>query len=162
MKYWFISDEHYGHENIIKYCDRPFKDVQEMDNEIIKRCNSLVKSGDFLVHGGDFTLKKDAEQYIRRLNGQHIFLRGSHDYWMDGAYGDDYFDQIWEKKIDSIYVVVCHYNMRTWPRSFHGSIQLFGHSHGKLTPRENQFDISVEANNYYPVCMDDIKKKLDL
>lgn len=161
MKYFFLSDEHYGHSNIIKYCDRPFSSVEDMDNQIIKNCNSVVGPDDFFIHGGDFTLSRNSDKYIRRLNGHHIFLRGSHDYWMDNK-KDICFSQIWENNINGIYVVVCHYNMRTWPRSFHGSIQLFGHSHGKLTPRENQFDISVEANNYFPVDMETIKKKLNI
>jgi calcineurin-like phosphoesterase family protein len=162
MKYWFTSDEHYGHLNIIKYCDRPFSSVSEMDNKIINNHNSVVKSDDIVVHGGDFTLKgkSDAENYFERLNGTHIFIAGSHDYWLEK--NNRNIIHIWEKNIEGVHVVVCHYAMRTWPRSFHGSIQLFGHSHGKLKPDKNQYDICVEANNYFPVSFEQIKSNLKI
>ena len=157
MKYWFTSDEHYGHFNILEYCKRSFETVEEMDDEIIKRHNEVVKDDDIVIHAGDFTLKKDAEQYIRRLKGNHIFLEGSHDYWM----GQDHtFKQIWEKNINGTYVVVCHYPFRSWPRSFHGSLNLFGHCHGKMKPEGSQYDIGVDNNNYYPVSLEQILKKI--
>ena len=82
--FFFTADEHYGHTNIINYCDRPFSSVEEMDAEIIKRQNELVGPQDVVIHAGDFTLsnKPFAENYIKRLNGTHIFLKGSHDYWL--------------------------------------------------------------------------------
>ena len=82
--FFFTADEHYGHANIIKYCDRPFASVEEMDAEIIKRHNELVGPQDVVLHAGDFTLMKKsfAENYIKRLYGTHIFLKGSHDYWL--------------------------------------------------------------------------------
>ena len=89
MKYFFTSDEHYGHTNIIKYCDRPFKNVDDMDTEIIKRHNEVVGDEDIVIHAGDFTMRKNAREaknYMKRLNGMHIFIRGSHDYWMDNSY----------------------------------------------------------------------------
>ncbi len=39
---FFTGDEHFGHKNVIKYCNRPFSDVDEMDREIIKRHNEVV------------------------------------------------------------------------------------------------------------------------
>jgi len=153
-KYFFISDEHYGHDNIIKYCNRPFKDSEEMDNEIIRRHNEVVDNKDIIIHAGDFSMRSSHEtvkrNYIDRLKGQHIFLKGSHDYWNKNL------PFIWEKKIDNIYVVVCHYQMASWPRSFHGSIQLFGHSHGKSKPHKNQWDIGVDNNNFYPITLKQI------
>jgi calcineurin-like phosphoesterase family protein len=131
-----------------------------MDNEIIKRHNEVVGADDIVVHGGDFTLKKDAEQYIRRLNGQHIFLKGSHDYWMNSKKDIDYL-QIWEEKINGIYVVVCHYAMRTWSASHYNSWQLFGHSHGKLCGVGKQMDIGVDTHNFFPYSFEEIKKIMD-
>lgn len=160
MRYFFTADEHYGHDNIIKYCNRPFRNVEEMDDEIIKRFNSMFTENDIVIHAGDFTMKGKsvAENYIRRLkcpySGNHVFLRGSHDYW------NKELPYIWEKEINGVYVVVCHYAMRVWARSHYGSIQLYGHSHGKLEPLKNQWDIGVDNNNFYPVSLEDLLKKL--
>ena len=146
--YFFTADEHYGHANIIRYCNRPFASSEEMDAELIKRHNAVVGPRDTVIHAGDFTLKNaaEAQKYIYRLNGQHIFIRGSHDYWLDdGAH------EIWEGKIEKQYIVVCHYAMRVWPRSHHNSWQLFGHSHGRLEPIGKQWDVGVDTNDFTPV-----------
>lgn len=157
--YYFTADQHFGHKNIIKYCNRPYKTVQEMDDDLIGRHNSIVKKTDVVIHAGDFTLanKKIAPRYIKQLNGIHVFLNGSHDRWMKNK---DKF--IWEKKIEDKYVVVCHYAMLTWPRSHYGSWQLFGHSHGELTIHSSklQYDIGVDNNNYYPVSFKTIREIL--
>jgi len=153
--YFFTSDEHYGHANIIKYCDRPFNSVEEMDTEIIKRHNSVVSSGDTTIHAGDFTLINDRVKvynvYVNRLNGTHIFLKGSHDKWLHSQ-----SCKIWEKTIEGRFIVVCHYSMRVWHRSHYNSWQLYGHSHGKLAPEGQQWDIGVDNNNFYPLSFDEI------
>lgn len=155
MKFWFTADEHYGHANIIDYCSRPFDDVEEMDNTIIDRHNSVVLSNDIVIHAGDFTLAKKeiAEKYIMCLNGKHVFLQGSHDRFLpENAL------MIWEKEIEGQQVVVCHYAMRTWRKSHYNSWQLFGHSHGSLEPIGKQWDIGVDKNNFYPLSFEQIKE----
>jgi calcineurin-like phosphoesterase family protein len=101
--FFFTADEHYGHANIIRYCNRPFTSVDQMDAEIIQRHNEIVGLKDVVIHAGDFTLSKKppAENYIRQLNGTHIFLKGSHDYWLKKS-----ATVIWEKEIEGFYVVV--------------------------------------------------------
>ena len=81
MKYWFVADEHYGHAKLLEYCNRPFKDVEEMDYVIMFNHNEVVKEEDTVIHAGDFTLTKQpwAAEYILQLKGNHIFLQGSHD-----------------------------------------------------------------------------------
>ena len=156
MRYFFSSDEHYGHKNIIKYCNRPFKDVLEMDYIIIQNHNEVVKEEDTVIHAGDFALigKERVQAYIGLLKGNHVFLQGSHDRWLStGRF-------LWEKTIDDDQIVVCHYPMLSWPRSFHGSWLLHGHSHGNLTSYPGIYDIGVDNNDFKPVSWQQIKTKI--
>ena len=151
--YFFTADEHYGHENIIKFCNRPFKSVEEMDADIIERHNDVVSSNDIVVHVGDFTLSKKniAIEYLKKLKGNHTFLRGSHDRWLPKS-----APYLWQEKIDGQIIVACHYAMRVWPKSHYNSWQIYGHSHGKLEPQGKQWDVGVDINNFYPVSFDQL------
>jgi len=154
MEYFFTADEHYYHYNIIQYENRPFSSSDEMDEVLVKRHNEIVGKRDIVIHAGDFTLKSKemAKKIIQRLKGQHIFLKGSHDHWLPKSASTR-----WEKRIDDIYIVVDHYPMRSWSRSHYGSWQLHGHSHGHMPPYENQKDIGVDTNNYYPYSFEELK-----
>jgi calcineurin-like phosphoesterase family protein len=155
---FFTADEHYGHSNIIKYCNRPFANVAEMDAEIIARHNEVVRYNDLVYHLGDFTLVKELrnvqEWYTSKLNGVHQFLMGSHDKWLSGLK----VQQVMEINVDSDYIVMCHYAMRVWARSHHNSWQIFGHSHGCLAPQGKQWDVGVDNNNFYPVSYPQLKE----
>jgi len=153
--YWFIADEHFGHFNIITYTHRPFTTVEEMDEEIIKRFNSVVRAEDTTIHAGDFTLanKEIAYKYEQQLNGSHIFLRGSHDRWMKGTNHHEILDITIEKQP----IVICHYAMRVWHRSHYNSWNIHGHSHGKLPPIGKQIDVGVDTNSFYPYSFEMIK-----
>lgn len=161
MNYWFTGDEHLGHANIIKYCDRPFKSVEEMDEEIIKRHNEVVCSDDEVYHMGDFCMGKDYEKfdnYRKRLNGHHYFLLGNHDTWYSTFFSQIYLPYLIEKKIEGQDIVMCHYAMRVWNKSHHGSWQLYGHSHGELSPIGRQLDVGVDTHNFYPYSYVEIKE----
>ena len=91
MKTWFTSDYHLGHANIIKYCERPFKDLYHMNSTIIRNHNERIKPGDSVFFLGDFCFRntkgeKDGEGelstadfYIQQLNGDFVFIKGNHD-----------------------------------------------------------------------------------
>ena len=159
--FWFTSDEHYGHRNIIKYSNRPFSSIEEMDSTLISNNNSVVGKNDTVVHAGDFSLIRNPnivyKKYVSRLVGNHIFLKGSHDYWLKK---NKTIIQIWERNINGHYVVVCHYAMRVWARSHYNSWQLYGHSHNKLDTVGKQYDIGVDNNHHYlfPISFDQIVK----
>lgn len=156
--YFFVADEHYYHERIIKYVNRPFGSLEEMNEEMIKRNNEVVSKNDIVIHGGDFTFLKSMkdvqEKIIKRLYGIHYFLKGSHDYWLKNVN----HHEIWQKRVNGKYIVVCHYAMLVWPRSHYNSILLFGHSHGKLNDKVygKCHDIGVDNNDFYPVSEEQI------
>jgi len=93
---WFISDEHYGHRNIIRYTGRPFNLVQEMDRAILGHCLKQFQQDDLVWHLGDFAFpagryrkpdgcsvafwaRTQMARLIARMPGTHCIVRGSHD-----------------------------------------------------------------------------------
>jgi calcineurin-like phosphoesterase family protein len=171
--YFFTADEHYGHRNVIKYCNRPFRHVDEMDQALIDRHNEVVGSKDTVVHVGDFSMIHNRRlvenAYIKRLNGSHIFIRGSHDYWLDQdpiEIDTGQVRDIWEKGMSlagkNYHIVACHYAMRAWPKSHYGSWQIYGHSHGKLPGMGKQMDVGVDTNNFYPYSLKQIIEMMRL
>jgi calcineurin-like phosphoesterase family protein len=81
MKLFFTSDIHFGHANIIKYCNRPFADADEMDQEIILRWNETVAPEDHVIILGDLAMGKIADSLplVSMLNGEKDLLPGNHD-----------------------------------------------------------------------------------
>lgn len=85
MKTFITSDIHFSHANIIKYCDRPFTNVDKMDKALINNWNSVVGPQDLVYNLGDLSFRrsKHLEWYqntLRKLNGRHILILGNHDY----------------------------------------------------------------------------------
>ena len=75
QKTFFTSDLHFGHTNVIKFDNRPFQTVEEMDYELVKRWNAKVGKGDLVYVLGDFIWKSsssEAPKLIKSLNGQII------------------------------------------------------------------------------------------
>lgn len=81
---YVASDTHFGHANIIRYCNRPFADVEEMDKALVENWNSIVKPEDTVIHVGDFAfVRKDyskLKDILDSLRGNKILIRGNHDY----------------------------------------------------------------------------------
>lgn len=155
--YYFSSDHHFGHHNVIKFCNRPFNNVTEMDIELINRHNSVVNKNDTVIIIGDFSFYNKRKTYdiIKQLNGQLIFIRGSHDRWLK-PYNKHH--EIWQKYFPEInnHIICCHYQMKSWPYSHYNSINLYGHHHGNSIPEGKQHDIGVDTNNYYPYSLTEI------
>lgn len=165
---WFTSDLHFGHANIIKYCDRPFSDVGRMDAALISAINARVLYGDTLYVLGDFAKGKSLESvcaYRDRIVCRDVRLvRGNHDKRFADA------ESPFQEELDYVELThrakrICcmHYPMLSWHGMERGSIMLHGHIHaGKaynLGNRSNgvlRFDAGVDANGYAPVSADEV------
>lgn len=75
---YFTSDTHFGHKNILMFCKRPFKNVDQMNEALIERWNSVVTDKDTVYHLGDFSFR-GYWRFRNRLNGNIIIIRGNHD-----------------------------------------------------------------------------------
>ena len=78
---WFTSDTHFCHKQPFLWQPRGFSSVEEMNEAIVDKWNANIKSDDIVYHLGDMALNDidSAIPYIKRLNGQIIWLRGNHD-----------------------------------------------------------------------------------
>lgn len=152
---WFTADTHFGHANIIKYCRRPFADVEEMDRCLIQYWNEVVHPNDEVHHLGDFAFG-DHNKYLPYLNGTKHLVLGNHDHdkLLHKAVGWTSISNLDEVVIGDIHVVLCHYSMRVWNRSHHGSLQLYGHNHGNLPGTNKSCDVGVDCWNMKPIAIE--------
>jgi len=88
MSVFFTSDPHFWHINVIKYDNRPFTTVEEMNETLIKNWNSVVKPGDVIHMVGDFGFMNMTEgtAITSRLNGFKILYLGNHDQHSNAKY----------------------------------------------------------------------------
>lgn len=159
-KVFVTADTHFGHVNILRYTQRPFKNIEEMDGELISRWNNRVGKDDTVYFLGDFAFAS-AERIIEilgKLNGNLHFIAGNHDNTKqfisamekEATHGwptkfIKFENSIAEIKHDGQLFILCHYPMESWNRSFHGSIHLHGHSHGSSRAVERRFDVGVDV-----------------
>ena len=170
---WFTSDTHLGHSNIIKHCNRPFTSLMEMDTTIIDNINSRVTESDTLYHLGDFCFQKRwAEKYRSRINCHNLILvMGNHDPANADGTPKAWFAKLFSRVYTLTYlniqinnkvqlVALSHYAMRTWRQSHYGSWNLYGHSHGTLSPAKNSLDVGVDCQNFCPININEVRTQI--
>lgn len=162
--YFFTADLHLGHGAIIEHSYRPFTTADYMDDKLIANWNNTVAPQDVVVHLGDFTLspKVIAREYISRLHGNIIWVKGNHDHWITKEKRYEY-----HKKVGVNHVYGTHFPLRTWPRSFANGVNLHGHCHSNLTPTwYNQLDCGVDnafklVGEYRPLSYGEVMEIID-
>lgn len=150
----FISDTHFGHENILKYDGRPFSSIEEHDRVILENINDTLSPDDHLYHLGDVAWDQNA--YNKFITGLRkdiglTMLRGNHDHRIRNGHVQDVFlikegPGIW----------LSHYPHLSWPKSFHGSIHLFGHVHGTVKGVGKSMDVSANMIDYTPISQEKV------
>jgi calcineurin-like phosphoesterase family protein len=155
MKVFGVSDTHFGHANIIRFCDRPFSSVDTMDQALIDNWNSVVEDNDLIIHNGDFQFYKQDMGIFQKLRGRKILVKGNHDHKVTFNMGWEAVHDVFEMSHNSKKVVFFHYPIESWNNMFHGSIHLYGHVHSTDAVKiPNRFNICVEKTNYTPVNLD--------
>lgn len=166
---FITADTHFGHENILNYCNRPFKSLEHMDSELIRRWNARVKPFDQIIIAGDFMFHNSANgkkgegttktpyDYIKQLNGIKYFIRGNHE--------KSNFNVVrvkgLELSISNKDIWVTH---RPQDMRLEYEINLVGHSHSafkfrKINTGEKivyMVNVGVDQWDYYPQRVVDI------
>lgn len=156
MKVFIISDTHFGHENIIKYCNRPFSSVEEMDQTMIKRWNETVSNNDIVIHLGDFSFycKDKTREIIKQLNGKKILIMGNHDNYSEQFYRDAGFHTVSRFPIiyDNFYML-SHAPLQLTETTPYANFYGHVHNDGKYQDTANTKCVSVERTGYRPVLL---------
>lgn len=179
MNLFFTADTHFSHSNIIKYCSRPFKNVEEMNRVLIHNFNERVKEDDTTIVVGDFCFKNSpngkegeglpvhAKNYIKQLNGFLVFVRGNHD-------RNNSVQTKIERlvlKIGGIYINVCHKPEEALIEDVqhYYPLNLVGHIHNNWTTKEITkngkysllLNVGVDVHKFYPINFDEVKAIYD-
>lgn len=169
---WVISDTHFQHTNILKFTDsisgaliRPgFTSVEEMDEFMIDKWNSVVQNGDKVYHLGDVVIGKDSEAWMKktwsRLKGKKTLILGNHDSYKLLAKGG-FFSNIYESRnLGDLGVLLTHrpaHESQLWStKRCKPILNIHGHIHQNSSPSSNHVNVSVEKINYTPVNLESL------
>ena len=175
-KLWFTSDTHFCHQNIIRWCARPWETATEMDESMIDLWNSVVPKDSDVWHLGDFCFAgSDRWKTIRgKLNGRIHLVLGNHDSIASGPMLDLFESThpgIARLQVEHQEIWLSHFPLLCWTGSDKGAWNLFGHVHTMNAEHQlgsdsvrvekckvwNQYDVGVDLNNYKPVSYNYLK-----
>lgn len=177
---FYTSDTHYGHRNVIAYSNRPFANIEEMDEVLVTNWNTVVKPQDTVFHLGDvsFSSRPRTKEIVQSLNGHKILIMGNHDlprsvdFWHEAG-----FEEVHKLGYGKTYeagpnLQLCHYphreRMDEYDNRNHlkehapgGSVLslssttlLHGHVHDKWKFKPGMINVGVDVWNYVPVTLE--------
>jgi calcineurin-like phosphoesterase family protein len=157
---YFTSDTHFGDARVLRIDRRPFANMVEHDAALIETWNETIGPEDEVWHLGDVMSARsteDADLLLSRLNGRKHLVIGNNDpvpVTQAGAW--ESVQHYAEIRLGDQLLVLCHYAFRTWNQMSKKSINLHGHSHGRLKPVPRQFDVGVDARRLRPVTLEEL------
>lgn len=175
MNTFFTSDLHFFHQNVIRFDNRPYTSVEEMNEALINNWNKKVKKDDLVYILGDISWGKDEETcaIFERLNGRKILIKGNHD----RVHGKikNCFEEVADYKEITLpgnkHIVLCHYPIVFFNRHHYGAYMFYGHVHNshewnmtenykfeleRLDIKCNMFNVGCMVHNYEPVTFEEI------
>ena len=169
MKYLYTGDNHFDHENIVWMNNRPVKDVEEMNEEMIRRWNAKVNSNDVVYILGDlFYRSSNPERILKRLKGRKRIILGNHDgSWISKVNMDDYFEEVHtlgtEISDGKRAMTLCHYPLLTWKHA-KKNYMIHGHIHNDTSSdywplikvRDRVLNAGADINNFEPVTFEEL------
>ena len=180
-KIFFTSDTHFGHENILKYCKRPFSDIKAHDEELIRRWNEKVPEDGIVFHLGDvaFDTNQRIKEILDQLHGKIYLVIGNHDWRRITDQHKARFEEMTQQmsiKIGETKIILNHYPLLTFAGAWKGldaTWQLFGHVHSSpytdtgldhqrlVNLFTTQYDVGVDNNNFEPVSFEEVKQIIE-
>lgn len=158
---WVTSDLHFSHQGAVKFTNkdgtkmRPWDNIEDMNEELIRRFNEKVSVDDECFILGDITLNRHGLPLLDRLNCKNLILiKGNHD-WLRVDEYMQYFKDIRSYHIEEN-VLFSHIPVHPSQLEYRFKMNVHGHMHGEILPDARYLNVSVEQTEYYPVPMEDI------
>ena len=166
---YYIADTHFGHYNAIGFDERPFDDVENMNQTLMDRWNAKVTENDDVWILGDFAYRsdKDSSYFLKRLKGRKHLIIGNHDQaTLKSDSAPKYFESIEHLQFlkDGEYdVILCHYPLAEWNAKHWGAYHIYGHIHNNrdevyeyMKTQEHALNAGCMINNYEPVTIEEL------
>ena len=167
----YISDQHFGHKNVILFDHRPFQDVDEMNEVMISLWNGRVRDEDDVWILGDFCYRSGVSpvSILRRLRGHKHLIIGNHDgEILKNQQARSYFesiDHLLEITDNGQKIVLCHFPICDWHHMNNGAVHVFGHIHNKthrtaqyMHSIGNAYNAAAAINGYRPCSLRELKE----
>lgn len=164
MSVYLWADPHFGHKNIIKYENRPFSSVEEMDEALINNWNSVVSKDSIGIMLGDLSFHSISKtsDIVQRLNGTLWLITGNHDSASLELYKSMGFYHVYDKPVIYMdYFILSHkplYINENMPY-----INIFGHVHSQkqyVDFSTQSYCVSVERIGYKPILFNQIVREI--
>jgi calcineurin-like phosphoesterase family protein len=147
VKWWFGSDFHFGHKNVINFCNRPFEDMAEQDSSLVETWNKYVGPQDNAFILGDFSFYRAVEttKLLQSMNGHKLLVKGNHDHSRELGRVSGWLRWVHYHEMDLAEdrVTMSHFPMLSWHRMHRGAYHLHGHCHGTLSYPEGLLDARI-------------------
>ncbi|MBM7635912.1 MULTISPECIES: metallophosphoesterase [Streptococcus] len=166
---YFIADTHFHHENVIKFCNRPFSTIEDMNQKLIDNWNQIVTDNDDVYILGDFLYRgnaKQANEILQSLKGRKFLIKGNHEHYLDSPDFDQNLFE-WIKDYHTLHYqkrkfILFHYPILEWDSYFHNSIHLYGHVHNNRTDYFKQIlgkraiNVGADMIDFTPISIEQI------
>lgn len=169
MRIFYISDLHFYHKNVLSLCNRPYNTIEEMNEDIINKWNSVVTPNDVVRILGDVAFPKSQEdidkviKIIKKLNGNKTLIVGNHDWKL---LKNEKFIKLFSSienymstKDNGRKVILFHYPIEEWDGYYRDSIHLYGHVHNndlELKKIKNRYNVSADVLGFIPKTLDEL------
>jgi calcineurin-like phosphoesterase family protein len=166
--HYFTADLHLGHANVIKFDSRPFESIEEHDAVITARMrpNREDTNAELWILGDVAMRREGLKEFMAEIRPHwrkiHL-IRGNHDdavAWRLRELFDSANESLYLRVNKDIKLYLSHYAHRVWRNSHHGSVHLYGHSHGDLPSYGRSMDVGCMMHDYRPVGLTTVVEKL--
>jgi calcineurin-like phosphoesterase family protein len=156
---WVAADHHFGHINILNFKRedgtplRPFKNIEEHDEEIIRRHNAVVGETDRVYLLGDVCINRRSLHQLGRLNGRLVLVKGNHDIFKLADYlpfFDDIRAYVVQKDHEGNKVILSHIPIHKDSVGRLGT-NIHGHLHYQRIDDPQYVCVSLEHTDYSPI-----------